>query len=235
MRLPAFLEKILSSGAPRRAGEGVQFALMVLVMLGGGLSAFALILKLFLLPGRAAELSDQVKDYQSLQKFLDPSLSKQHYGLRDRVREAAKSQDDSGLRGAVESQLGPLSDKYNSFPSTVITSLSSSAAKKSGGGTFQHAQSITFKDAALQDLMDFVARVKQANPSVQVSEFTVNRVQRAGSASADPAADDRWSSTVTFNQFVTPSARPAKAPEPKAAEAAAAEAGVEQPVEAEKQ
>lgn len=216
MRMPAFAEKLLSPSGSRRSGENVQMALLICVFLGAGFCVVALVFQFLLLPTRKTGLDEQLRDYKALTAFVDPVIGKQNYALRDRYVSAQSMDNDNGLRSAVESQLGPLSDRYTSFPSTVKKPVGGGAKKAATGGTFEHTQVIDFKDAPLQELMDFVARVRQANQSVKVVEFTVNRQLRAGAASSDPSQDDRWTSKVTFVQYVTPSARPAKTAAPKA-------------------
>src|SRR5262245_23125605 len=180
-------------------GETLQIVILTLFMTGGGFALISLVLALFLVPARANEVDKQIKDATSLAELLAQKNNPktQMWDLRKKAKEAEKAEGSQSLRSRVEAQFGPL--VYSSFPATV---------QKKYGNTIEMTQKVDFKEAKLQQVFDFVARVKQENPSVQVGQLRVSRPANRPGQSGD---EDKWTTSVTFHLYSTTSsaARPA--------------------------
>jgi hypothetical protein len=217
-----------AGGGKGGGGETLQIVILTLFMMGGCFALISGFLWVYLVPARADEVSSQVTDFKKLYDLLDKNQNAKTglWDLRHRVKEAEKAHSSLTLREMVEAEQGTL--QWSSFPKTISRPI---------GNTLEQNQSIDLKDAPLNEILSFVARVKQANPSVQVGSLRVTRTTRAGPTSAlsQPSGggdDDRWSATVNFYLYTTGAggAKPAAG----AAGAPAAAEGADSLIEPEK-
>ena len=112
------------------------------------------------------------------------------------------------LRRMVEGQFASLQEKYSSFPKTASRRMGT-AGQNNTGGTFEQSQQVVFRESSCGDFFDFIARVKQANPSVHIGAFKLTRSTRPSGpvgTAAPPGEEDRWTCDVTFLRYVSPSA-----------------------------
>jgi len=216
-----------SAQGGKGSGETIQIVILTLFMTGGGFALISLVLSLFLIPARADDLERQMQDEKSLSELLarKNNAKNRMWDLRSRARDAEKAVGSTSLRERVESQLGPLQSNVTNFPKVNEHLI--------GGKTMEHSQGIDLKDARLQDVFDFVARVKQNNPSVHVGSVKVTRSTRgSGSGAAGGGADDdKWQVNLVFYLYTTSSGPggPGKAAAAaEASEEAAPEAGGEE-------
>jgi len=201
------------------SGEPFQILIMTLFMTGGGFALVSAAFYFFIIPGRMSELRDQIEDHNKVVELLDSRNNPRTlmWDLRKRVRDAEKTQGTMGLRERVEKELFGL--QWSQFPKT-------NAVQR--GNTIEHVQTIDIKEAAIQELFDFIARVKQENPSVQVGTIKLTRSTRSSRPSSPLstpgtpalAAEDRWSAPLTFYLYTTPGAgaRSDARPEPERVE-----------------
>jgi hypothetical protein len=198
-------------------GETIQIVILTLFMTGGGFALISLVLALFLVPARADEVDQQIQDAKALGELLAKNNQKSlMWDLRKRAKEAEKAEGSANLRSRVENQLGPLQGSVTVFPAKT---------EKKIGNTREESQKIDFKDVKLQQVFDFVARVKQENPSVQVGQLRISRPPntRAGSG----GDEDKWTVSATFYLYSTTSGGP-RGPSKAEAEPAAEEQPAEE-------
>ena len=215
-----------SSKARDGGGETLQIVILTLFMTGGGFALISLVLALFLVPARADELDQQIKDAESLGKLLAKDNPKAlMWDLRKRAREAEKAQGSASLRSRIESQFGSL-----------VPTQHQATAERKIGNTKEETSKVDFKEVKLQEAFNFIARVKAENPSIQVGQLVISR-GAAGTRSAAAPDEDKWSVNVTFQIYSTtsPGARGAATktaesepqPEPAAEEQPAEEKAAE--------
>ena len=89
----------------------------------------------------------------------------------------------------------------------ALTQFPTTSVKKIGK-TEEQSQKAEFKDAKLQHIFEFIARVKQENPSVQVGQLRVSRPNRPSAQGGD---EDKWALSVTFFLYSTASGAPGPA------------------------
>jgi hypothetical protein len=209
-------------------GEILQIAILTSFMTGGILALTTAFLYFYLIPSAKAELNDQLDDYSKLVALLDRKNTKDNlWSLRATVREATKNQTSKSLRASIEDELQGL--QYTSLPP---------ASSKKIGNTIQEQQTITLKEAPLNDVLKFIARVKQQNPNIHVGYINRARGRErraiapapapAGAAPPPPPTpeEERWVPKVDFFSFSTATTAPAgakaaketPAPEPVAEE-----------------
>src|SRR5262245_54854932 len=212
-----------SSKARDGGRETLQIVILTLFMTGGGFAMISLVLALFLVPARANELDQQIRDATALGELLAKNNQKSLlWDLRKRVPEAEKAEGSATLRSRIESQLGPLQTQGS------VTRHHPTTERKIGN-TKEETSKVDLKDAKLQQVFDFVARVKLENPSVQVGQLRVSR-GAAGTRSAAAADEDKWSVNVTFHLYSTTSPG-ARGTASKTAEPEPEPAAEEQPAE----
>ena len=198
-----------SSKARDGGGETIQIVILTLFMTGAGFALISLVLALFLVPARADELDQQIKDAKALSDLLAKNNQKSlMWDLRKRAREAEKTEGSATLRSRIESQFGPLQGSVTRHHPTTERKI---------GNTKEETSKVDMKDAKLQLVFDFIARVKAENPSVQVGQLLISRGS-AGSRSAAGPDEDKWTVNVTFYLYSTTSSGP-RGPSAKAAEA----------------
>ncbi len=187
-----------------KSGEFLQLVILTLLMTGGGLALMSAFLKFYLVPAREAKLTHQITDSNALVALLDPKRntkpSREIWDLRARFREASKNRASKSLRQMVQEQLGIL--QFTNFPPTT------SPRNPREGGTVEQMQSIDLKDASLQDIFQFAARVKEENPSVHVGMINLSRRSRSMAPGGTGGIEDSWTASI---QFYTYSIRPRSA------------------------
>ena len=169
-------------------GEKLQILILTLFMTAGGFALICLVFYFFIISGDQRDFRVQAQDHNELVKLLDPKSKNQSYVLRRAILEAKKNQGSQTLTEQVENNLGALASFRVSMPQP---------REKKVGNSVEYTQTINFKDARLQDLFNFVARVKSANASIQMGALDLTRATRSRSKTTT-AEDDRWSANLTF-------------------------------------
>src|SRR5262245_26470916 len=204
-------------GGGGKGNETLQIIILIPCMMAGCFALIAGVLWFWLVPAKAAELEAQRQDHQKLMDQLDKKNDAKTgmWTIRRRYREAEKTKGSSrDLRAMVEAERGSL--QWSQFPQTTRRKI---------GNTEEQTQTIDLKEAPLQEVFNFVARVKQVIPSVQVGGIKLTRSGRPGggpasaAASAPPGEDDRWTANLQFHLYATgpgsPSTSSSAAPAPK--------------------
>lgn len=170
-----------------KSGELLQIIILTLFITSGFLAVACLVF-LFLIPGQEQKAKSAQEDLKDLVVSL---RSKSTETQRDRYLQFKKEADSQkSLRDILLTQKAPLD--FNSF---------SSQTPKREKGTVTYTQPVGIREAPLQDLVNFVARVRTAQESVKTSRIVLNRKsrgRRSGSLVAEPGTTPLWNADLTF-------------------------------------
>ena len=106
-----------------------------------------------------------------------------------REEEQAAEEGRRDLRGIVDGVLKSIGLEPKTFPQT------DSRPVKGGSKTTEHTQSVDFDRIEVQQLLNFVARVKSERNTIRLHSMTMNR--RRGPAEEEAV----WGSKVVFKYF----------------------------------
>ena len=182
-----------------RTNEALQLVIMILLFTSAGLALFSGFFYFFYIPSRNEELQAQTQDANKLFDLLDPRRIKQEareiYNLRDRYIDSVKNPITKNIHQIVQDTLGSL--KYKNIPRETET-------KGVKGGPTEVKQSIDLEEAPLKEILLYITRVQQENPSIFLGHITLTRSRRGGAAAAaatGAAEDDRWQAKLDFHLF----------------------------------
>ncbi len=203
-----------------RTNEALQLVIMILLFTSAGLALFSGFFYFFYIPGQKDELQAQTLDANKLYELLDSRRIKQDareiYNLRDRYLDHIKNPITKDIQQIVLDALPPLKSKV--IPQTTVT-------KGVKGGPTELKQAVDLEEASLKEILLYITRVQQENPSILVGHLGLNRGRRGASGpGASGGDDDRWAARLEFHLFQAGGQGGAAAAGAKAAKAEKAEA-----------
>ena len=173
----------------KKSGDTIQIMILTLFMCTGFFLIVTIVLS-FMIPGREAEVNAQIDDLESLRTAFNPKGELTR--LRAQVnflKEQAAEEGRRDLRGIVDGVLKSIGLEPKTFPQTDFRPV------KGGSKTTEHTQTVDFDRVEVQQLLNFVARVKSERNTIRLHSMTM--IRKRG-----PAAEEAvWGSKVVFKYF----------------------------------
>lgn len=171
-------------GGSSSSGELIQIVILTLFITSGFLGVASLIFGL-MIPNRQNGAEAQARDLDNLIKMLkDPQVRK----VRDSFEQFRREIGGKSIRDVIRLSLGGLKNNVEHFPITNI---------KRTGNTVAYTQKLKIKDAKLQPVFDFLARVRQKHRGVHAGDINLTRGRGRSAANAS----DLWNVDLTFYLF----------------------------------
>ena len=168
-------------GGSSSSGELIQIVILTLFITSGFLGVASLIFGL-MIPSRRSDADAQARDLNNLIKtFRDPQV----LNVRDSFEQFRREIGGLGIRDVIRVSLGGLKNNVEHFPITNIKPI---------GNTVAYTQKLKIKDAKLQPVFDFLARVRQKHRGVHAGDINLTRGRGRGAAKAS----DLWNVDLTF-------------------------------------
>ncbi len=167
------------------SSELLQILILTLFITGGFLAVACLVF-MFLIPGQKQKADAAQNDLKNLIVSLRSKETIEQRKKYLAFKEDADSQ--RSLREILLGQKGPLD--FSTF---------NSQKPRQEKGTITYTQPVAIREAPLQNLVDFIARVRTAENSVSTAKIVLNRKsRRSTSFIAEPGETPLWNADLTF-------------------------------------
>ena len=167
-------------------GEWIQILILTLAMTGGGFLLLFLVLSLFILPGKQADVDAEMRRYDKLASLLEgPEIAQ----LRAEHELQESKGDTRQLPLILSEELQALGLESGNRVRT---------GRKVVGSLIRDSQKIVLKTASMDRILRYVVRVTGAKKTIRLERMRLNRKR---SRNSDDTANE-WDATLDFVDFL---------------------------------